>query len=127
MVGRGSNPTYPARVIDRMVFLRGLGRRVRSLRTAAGLTQEALAERARVSTKYLSDVERGKVNASIAVLYELAEQGLGISLIALLNFSIDLDEGRRTREELTGLVEGQPPEARRRALRALDAFFGPLN
>lgn len=54
------------------------GRRVRELRKARGLTQPALAERSGVAEKYLSDIERGQVNVSLALIARLAD-GLGVA------------------------------------------------
>lgn len=53
------------------------GRRIRELRKARGLTQRALAERSGVAEKYLSDIERGQVNVSLALIARLAD-GLGV-------------------------------------------------
>lgn len=49
-----------------------LGRRLRQLRRLAGLTQEQVARRARVETKYYGSVERGERNISLATLERLA-------------------------------------------------------
>jgi putative transcriptional regulator len=38
---------------------RKLGRNIARFRTTAGLTQEELAERAGISTRYIQDLERG--------------------------------------------------------------------
>lgn len=43
----------------------GLGRRIQQLRKAAGLTQEELADRAKMDWKYLGSVERGERNVTI--------------------------------------------------------------
>ena len=48
------------------------GQIVRGLRIAKGLSQEELAFRAEVSVPYLSDLERGRWNPSLAVLVDLA-------------------------------------------------------
>jgi transcriptional regulator with XRE-family HTH domain len=49
-----------------------LGRNVRALRTAAGLSQEELAGRAGLHRTYESDIERGTRNPSIAVVERIA-------------------------------------------------------
>ena len=58
----------PARMDVRKQF----GRMLRGLRDARKLTQEELAYRAGIDVTYLSDLERGKWNASLAVLVDLA-------------------------------------------------------
>jgi transcriptional regulator with XRE-family HTH domain len=48
------------------------GRILRKSRTARGLTQEELAFRAGMSVPYLSDLERGLWNPSLAMVVDLA-------------------------------------------------------
>jgi tetratricopeptide (TPR) repeat protein len=50
-----------------------LGQRVRALRVAAGLTQEALAE-GRCSKEYISQIERGKTRPTASTIAWLAER-----------------------------------------------------
>ncbi len=61
------------------------GARVRSLRSASGLTQEQLAERAGISVDFLSLVERGKNSPSFENLDDLAD-ALGVSVSSLFSF-----------------------------------------
>lgn len=49
-----------------------IGRNVRRLRDACGMTQEELAERSGFSQQYISGLERGHRNPTIVSLYELA-------------------------------------------------------
>lgn len=49
-----------------------LGKNVRVLRIAAGISQEELAFRANMKRSYLSDLERGTRNPSIRALGRLA-------------------------------------------------------
>lgn len=48
------------------------GRILRELRNEKGLTQEDLASRAGMNVTYLSDLERGRWNPSLAMLVDLA-------------------------------------------------------
>jgi transcriptional regulator with XRE-family HTH domain len=48
------------------------GRLIRKRRTEQGLTQEELAFRAEVDVTYLSDLERGRWNPSLAVIVDLS-------------------------------------------------------
>lgn len=48
------------------------GRSLRALRTAHALTQEELAFRAGMNVTYLSDLERGRWNPSLAMIVDLA-------------------------------------------------------
>jgi transcriptional regulator with XRE-family HTH domain len=49
-----------------------VGRNVRTVRQAKGMTQEQLAEESGFSQQYISDLERGRRNPTIVSLYELA-------------------------------------------------------
>jgi transcriptional regulator with XRE-family HTH domain len=64
--------------------LEKLGRRVRHFRTEKCLSQEKIAEQCGISSKYISDLERGKANVSVKVL-ELVATSLGITAIDLLD------------------------------------------
>ena len=59
-------------------------RNVRRLRRAQDISQEALADMADVHRTYVSDVERGKRNASITVVARFAK-ALGVSAGSLLD------------------------------------------
>lgn len=50
---------------------------VRRLRNTKKLTQEELADRAKLSSRYVGSIERGKVSATVTVLGRLAE-ALGV-------------------------------------------------
>ncbi|WP_292035578.1 MULTISPECIES: helix-turn-helix domain-containing protein [unclassified Brevundimonas] len=49
-----------------------VGANVRRLRKAAGLSQEALADRAGMSMRYLAGLERGEENPTVTYLVKLA-------------------------------------------------------
>jgi transcriptional regulator with XRE-family HTH domain len=54
-------------------MLRHLGVRLRYLRETRGFSQERLAERAGMTSKYLGEVERVETNPSVTTLARLAE------------------------------------------------------
>ncbi len=54
-----------------------LGRAIRELRRAAGISQEVLAERARLHRTYVGGIERGERNVSFGNLLRLAD-ALGV-------------------------------------------------
>lgn len=62
-----------------------LGSRVKRLREAKGLSQEALAHDADVHRTYVSGVERGVRNPTVTVMEKLAT-GLGVTLAELVTF-----------------------------------------
>jgi transcriptional regulator with XRE-family HTH domain len=57
--------------------------RVRELRKAAALTQEAFAAKAGIDSKYVQDIERGDANPTLAMLAVIA-QALGLTLAEFL-------------------------------------------
>ena len=54
-------------------YRRIVGQTIRDHRKQAGLSQEALAEKASLSYKYLGEVERGCVNVSLDSLMRIAK------------------------------------------------------
>ena len=61
---------------------RDLGRRVRQLREAKGLTLYEAQEACGVDWKHLQRVEAGQLNVTLATLHRIAE-GLGVSVADL--------------------------------------------
>jgi transcriptional regulator with XRE-family HTH domain len=66
-----------------------VGRNVRRLRLAAGMTQEEYAERSGFSQQYISDLERGRRNPTVVSLLELAAP-LGASPAQLITEANDV-------------------------------------
>jgi transcriptional regulator with XRE-family HTH domain len=56
---------------------------VKQFRQARRLTQEQVAERAGLSTKFVGEVERGRANPALTTLASIAD-ALGVSLIDLI-------------------------------------------
>jgi transcriptional regulator with XRE-family HTH domain len=65
-----------------------VGRNVKRVRQAKGLTQEQLAELSGFSQQYISGLEQGRRNPTVASLYELAT-ALGVSHMELLHSAED--------------------------------------
>lgn len=63
-------------------FLVRFGRRVRELREAKGLSQEAFAEECGLDRTYVSGIERGKRNVGLENVRVIAK-ALGVSLSRL--------------------------------------------
>ncbi len=62
------------------------GKAVRKARTAAGLTQEELADHSGLDRSYIGGVERGERNPTLSVIEKIAE-GLGVTLAELFSYS----------------------------------------
>lgn len=66
---------------DRITTSKELGRRVRERRAELGLTQEELADVARVGPRFVSELENGKQTAQLAGIQRvLAALGLDLYL-----------------------------------------------
>lgn len=77
------------------------GMLVKAHRARLGLTQEALAERANISTDMVSKIESGNSGARFGVITRLAE-GLGVDPAEL--FTADLPTGHLQRPALTEIT-----------------------
>lgn len=73
-----------------------LGRRVNSFRVARGYTQEQLGERCGFTSKFVSEIERGRVNVPLLTLTKIAGS-LGTTL-SELTFGVDTAAATSARE-----------------------------
>jgi XRE family transcriptional regulator, aerobic/anaerobic benzoate catabolism transcriptional regulator len=69
---------------DADAYLRGLGERVRMLRNQRGMTRKALARHAKVSERYLAQLEAGLGNGSIILLRRIA-RAMGLRITQLVH------------------------------------------
>jgi transcriptional regulator with XRE-family HTH domain len=91
-------------------LLAKLGIRVRELRTARGLTQAALAERAGFRSSYFSHLENGLKGASIETLAAIAA-ALGVTLSELF---VGVDQPAPSDfDRLATALAGQSPARQR--------------
>jgi len=86
------------------------------------MTQEELARSAKVTPKFVSQLENGHVNASIAVLQRVVEEGLGIPL-AMFFGSDPADDVIGDASTILQLLATQPLDVRRRAIRLVRALL----
>lgn len=70
---------YDSHGVDKTTIRQRFGARVRELRTAMGISQEAFADKCGFARSYMSRVERGSANPSIDALEVLAV-GLGVQV-----------------------------------------------
>jgi transcriptional regulator with XRE-family HTH domain len=73
--------------VDKKIRL-AFGKRVRELRTQAGLSQEQLGDRSGLHRTYVGGIERGERNPSLFIIKKIAD-ALGVSLGELFSY----DEG----------------------------------
>ncbi len=98
---------------------RRLGRRVSDLRRRCGYTQERLAERCGFTVKFISAIERGKVNVPLRTMAAIAEAlNASISELAL---GIDVAVPREVKT-LEQLLAGRPRGEQAKISRVLVAM-----
>ncbi len=110
----------PFALRDGDAYLRRLGERVRMLRNQRGMSRKALAQHAKVSERYLAQLEVGKGNCSIVLLRRIA-RAIGLPVTQLVN------EGAEPALDLvllTQFVERLPAKALSEARELLLEHFG---
>lgn len=93
----------------------GLGASIRSARLASGLSQEALAERAGLSTRTISDVERGAISQPRSTTVRALADALGVA-VEILTDAIDasIDTGSPPAATTAGRLDEIVKSARNR-------------
>ncbi len=114
------NSKPAAATADTNAYLRRLGERVRTMRNRRGMVRKALAQQARISERYLAQLESGQGNCSIVLLRRIA-RALGLPLEDLV-----YDRPDRPVEAalITQMLERLPPPAIEEARQLLQRRFG---
>ena len=81
-----------------------LGRRIRTLRTIKGLTQQKLGQLADVDYKFISEIERGNMNPSFKVLVKIAHT-LDIDLPEILRFEQEISESKELEKRIQMILK----------------------
>ena len=68
-----------------------IGKQIKTLRQARGMSQEELSEKVSINPKYLSAIERGKANPTLDIFTRLAE-ALNVSLPDLFDYELEPKE-----------------------------------
>ena len=104
-------------------YLHRLGERVRTLRNQRGMTRKVLAQQAKVSERYLAQLEAGKGNLSIVLLRRVA-RALGLPVTQLVH---DGPEPPLDLVLLTQLLERLPAEKLAEARKLVTAQFSSVS
>lgn len=75
--------TKPSQRRDTDAYLHQVGQRVRTLRNQRGMSRKALVQHARISERYLAQLELGKGNCSIVLLRRIA-RAIGVPVTQLV-------------------------------------------
>ena len=78
-----TNETTSSQRRDTDAYLRQVGERVRTLRNQRGMTRKALVQHARISERYLAQLELGKGNCSIVLLRRIA-RAIGVPVTQIV-------------------------------------------
>lgn len=82
-----------------------IGARIRAARESARMTREAFAERVDISAQFLTDIERGRMGASVETILKICD-ALGTTTDTILR-GVDLDE-EVTARQLSVLLGSVP-------------------
>lgn len=80
-----------------------LGRRIRALRTAKGMTQQELGHRSDVDYKFIGEIERGNMNPSFKVLVKISRV-LEIELPEILRFEHEVSDPNELQQRIKQIV-----------------------
>ncbi len=96
---------------------KNFGKRVRQLRKSKGLTQERLAEKARLEPTYLGAVERGERNLTIDNIEKIA-RGFRMEPYKFFIFQSELltKEPDMTKEQILDIIKTLPDKKRKKIL-----------
>jgi len=100
------------------------GKRVRTIRRAANITQEDAAERAKIHPKYLGEIERGEKRPSFEAILALAK-ALGTSPAAFFQFDKEESNEKVLRKKIDALISGATADELQRVYRVLRAMLEP--
>jgi transcriptional regulator with XRE-family HTH domain len=80
------------------------GANCKALRERKGFTQDKVAEGSELSLSYLSMLEQGKANPTLATVEKLAK-GLDVDVVDVLSFAHSQTTSREIRERLLQIVQ----------------------
>jgi transcriptional regulator with XRE-family HTH domain len=99
-----------------------VGKRLKSIRAARKLTQETLAEKANLHSKYISSLECGRENPTLDVFLKLSE-ALDVELTDIFSFEHESDNTQDLKKAIDELLYNAQPEKLKTALKLLKAIF----
>jgi transcriptional regulator with XRE-family HTH domain len=97
-----------------------IGKRLKELRKNRLLSQEQLAEKADINSKYLSRIERGTENPTLDMLIKLAD-ALDVEMWEMFDFG-HIQSRKELKESLQTLIKTADEPALRLALKVIRAL-----
>jgi transcriptional regulator with XRE-family HTH domain len=98
------------------------GSRMRSIREAASLSRETVAERANISANYLGEIERGEKWPSLEMIERLAT-AIGVLPPAFFEYEAEEIDNNILLSKLQHLLSSRSTDQLQQALRILKALF----
>jgi transcriptional regulator with XRE-family HTH domain len=98
------------------------GSRVRSIREAANLSRETVAERAKISANYLGEIERGEKRPKLDMIGRIAN-ALGVVPPVLFDYEAEEVDNEVLLSKLQLLMSALSTEQLQQALRVLRTLF----
>lgn len=99
-----------------------LGRRIRTLRTTKGWTQQQLGDQADVNYKFVGEIERGQQNPSFNTLAKIAV-ALEVEIIELFRFEQEVPNRKEIESQIKFLIKNIPEDALRQVFSMLRSLY----
>jgi len=99
-----------------------IGLRVRELRRSKDISQETLAEKVGISSKYVSSIERGRENPTLDTFIGLA-RALNVDIFELFNFSHEGKSKKDMKEFIVSQIKGSDEERLKLAAKMVKAIY----
>jgi Predicted transcriptional regulators len=99
-----------------------LGKRIRTLRTTKGLTQQELGNQSDVDYKFIGEIERGNMNPSFKVLMKIAK-ALDIDLPEILRFEQETSDQKELEKRIKKIIGTLPVEKLQNVLMLLRVLY----
>ncbi len=100
------------------------GKRIRTLRKAARMTQERAAEAARLNSKYLGQIERGEKRPSLDAILALAKT-LQVSPASFFYFDREENDEKVLRRKIEALLHDCSLQQLQQTFRVLKSLIEP--
>jgi transcriptional regulator with XRE-family HTH domain len=100
------------------------GKRVRTIRKAAKITQEKAAEAAHLNAKYLGEIERGEKRPSFEAIIALAK-ALNVSPATFFQFDREESDEKTIRRKIEILLKEANPQQLLQVHKVIKAILEP--
>lgn len=99
-----------------------LGRRIRSLRSKKGWTQQELGRRANINYKFIGEIERGKQNPSFNILSKIAST-LNVDTLELFRYEHETLDRKQIELKIRDILKTLPENELRQFLLILRTLY----